>query len=92
MLAPTDEVWLDAAPEPLVRLAAGQARIALFDDEGWSGSGYAPANADATQLARVFERFQGRQRQLAALLEAHGIAVTFDHCPAGSDARAILRA
>ncbi len=91
LLAPSEETWLDAAPEPLVRLAAGQARIALFDDEGWSGSGYAPAEAEAAQLARAFDRFQGRQRQIGALLEAHGIAVTFDHCPAGQDARAILR-
>ena len=39
-----------------------------------------------------FEHFQRRQRQLAALLEAHGIHVTFDHCPAGQDPRAVLRA
>ena len=92
LLAPKNEVWLDAPPEPLIRLANGQARIALFDAEGWRAEGYAPTNADAPQLARAFERFQMRQRQIAALLEAHGIAVTFDHCPTGQDARAILQA
>jgi hypothetical protein len=92
LLAPNREAWLDAPPEPLIRLSAGQARIALFDDEAWNAQGYAPQDADAAKLARAFDRFQMRQRQIAALLEAHGIAVTFDHCPAGSDARAILLA
>jgi hypothetical protein len=92
LLAGERETWLDAPPEPLIRLAAGQARIALFDDDAWNAQGYAPPDADAMKLERAFERFQMRQRQIAALLEAHGIAVTFDHCPAGQDARAILRA
>jgi hypothetical protein len=33
-----------------------------------------------------------RQRQCAAVLEAHGIPVTFDHCPVGQDPRAVLSA
>jgi hypothetical protein len=32
-----------------------------------------------------------RQRQLAALFEAHGIATLFEHCAAGQDPRALLR-
>ena len=92
LLTPEREVWLDAPPEPLIRLHAGQARIALFDDEAWNAQGYAPHGTDAAKLERAFDRFQMRQRQIAALLAAHAIAVTFDHCPAGSDARAILRA
>lgn len=91
LLTPKSEAWLEAPPEPLIRLANGQARIALFDEEGWRVDGYAPTHADAAQLSRAFERFQMRQRQIAALLEAHGIAVTFDYCPTGKDARAILR-
>jgi len=47
---------------------------------------------DAERLSRDFVRFRMRQRQLAALLEAHGLPSTFDHCPAGSDPREILRA
>jgi len=93
LMAPEEEHWLDAPPEPLVRLAGGQARIALFDDEGWAASGFVPAGArDAGRLGRDFDRFQMRQRQLAALFEAHGIAATFDYCPAGSDPRVVLSA
>src|SRR5688572_2120993 len=91
LLAPGEEHWLDAPPEPLVRLVDGEARIALFDDEGWAASGFAPAGArDSARMGRDFDRFQTRQRQLAALLEAHGIPATFDHCPAGRDPRAVL--
>jgi hypothetical protein len=92
LLSPGRETWLDAPPEPLLRLVDGQARMALFDDEGWREAGFAPPEAAPDQLARAFDRFQARQRQLAALLEAHGIAVTFDHCPTGRDPRAVLRA
>ena len=92
LMAPQEECWLDAPPEPLVRLAGGQARIALLDDEGWAAGGFAPGGErDEARLGRDFDRFQMRQRQLAALLEAHGIPATFDHCPAGSDPRAVLR-
>lgn len=94
LLAPDQEHWLDAAPEPLLRLIHGQARIAMLDDQAWADSGLAPAGnpGDQQRLSLAFDRFQMRQRQIAALLEAHGIATTFDHCPAGQDARAILRA
>jgi hypothetical protein len=66
----------------------------MFDDEGWADCGLAPAQAghDQERLGLAFDRFQMRQRQIAALLEAHGIATTFDHCPAGKDARSILSA
>ena len=92
LLAPGKEQWLDAPPEPLVRLAAGEAHIALIDSETWARRGWAPANADGAQLERAFDRFQMRQRQLAAVLEAHGILVNFDHCRSGSDPREELRA
>jgi hypothetical protein len=94
LLAPQAEQWLDAPPEPLVRLVAGQARIAMLDDEAWAGSGLAPVQGDRDQpaLSRAFDRFQMRQRQIAAVLEAHGIGTTYDHCPAGQDPRAVLRA
>lgn len=84
--------WLDAPPEPLVRVAGGEARIALFDDTAWAGSAWAPEtlHADASRADALFARFQMRQRQLAALLEAHSIAVTFVHCPPGIDPRAAL--
>ena len=92
LMAPGEEYWLDAPPEPLVRYAGGEARIALFDDESWLAAGFAPDRTrDAERLGRDFDRFQMRQRQLAALFEAHGIATLFEHCPAGGDPRALLR-
>jgi len=92
LMAPNEECWLDAPPEPLVHFVGGEARFALFDDESWLAAGYAPDRTrDAERLGRDFDRFQMRQRQLAALFEAHGIATLFEHCPAGADPRALLR-
>jgi hypothetical protein len=93
LLAPDGVAWLDAAPEPLVRVHGSEAQIALLDESAWRKGGWAPVGMeDAARLARAFDRFQMRQRQLAALLEAHGIAVSYAHCPAGSDPRAWLEA
>jgi hypothetical protein len=92
LMAPAEECWLDAPPEPLVRYGDGEARIALFDDESWLSSGFAPDRSrDEARLQRDFDRFQMRQRQLASLFEAHGIATLFEHCPAGADPREVLR-
>lgn len=92
LLSPAQEQWLDAPPEPLVRVSDGKASIAMLDPETWSASALAPTGLDGRQLERLFERFQMRQRQLASVLEAHAIPVSFDHCPSGSDPRAVLRA
>jgi hypothetical protein len=91
-----DELWLDAPPEPLVRYADGAAHIALIDADAWALGGFVPPGLDAGQAGAekmewLFERFEARQRQIAAVLGAHGLEVTFDHCPVGKDARAILR-
>ncbi|MFY2763905.1 hypothetical protein [Arenimonas sp. MALMAid1274] len=90
LLAPAGEEWLDAPPEPLARYADGGVRIALLDIDAWAEGGFAPAGVDAERLTRAFEQFQMRQRQFATVLEAHGIPVTFDHCPAGRDPRGVL--
>lgn len=91
LLAPDAVAWLDAPPEPLVRVQGRDAQIALLDEDAWRVGGYAPEGVtEATRLARAFERFQLRQRQLAAVLEAHGLEVTFAHCPAGRDPRTLL--
>lgn len=90
LLAPDSEQWLDAPPEPLAVYANQGVRMALLDIDAWTEGGFAPEGADAGRLTRAFERFQMRQRQLAAVLEAHGVPVTYDHCPAGQDPRAIL--
>ncbi len=92
LLAPQAVEWLDAAPEPLLRLERGQARMALFDPAGWCahyhGGGVDPGDCD--RLQHVYERFLARQRQLAAVLEAHGIAVLYVHCDGRQDARTLL--
>jgi hypothetical protein len=93
LLAPADEAWLDAPPEPLLRLVRGEARMALLDDEAWRAGGFARAGEeDATRLVRAYDQFQMRQRQIAAVLEAHGIPVTFDFCTSAEDPRMVLRA
>lgn len=92
LLAPGEDAWLDAPPEPLLRLAGGQARLALLDVDAWTEGGFAPPGLDPAGLSRAFERFQLRQRQVAAVLEAHGIPVTYDHCPAGRDPHGVLSA
>ena len=91
LLAPETEEWLDAPPEPLARYAGGEVRIALLEIDAWADHGFAPHGADANTLSRHFDAFQMRQRQLAAVLGAHGIEVQFDYCAATADPRAALR-
>lgn len=92
LLAPDSEQWLDAPPEPLLRFANGEVRIGMLDIDAWAEGGFAPEGADPERLLRAFDRFQMRQRQFAAVLDAHAIPVTFDHCPAGRDPRKVLSA
>jgi hypothetical protein len=94
LLQPQAEAWLDTAPEPLLRYGDGEARIALFSPQAWQER-YAPeldcGSDDSRRLAlRRHEHFQARQRQLAAVLQAHGVAVNFVHCERGIDGRAAL--
>lgn len=85
LLSPQDQQWLDAPPEPMVHYTDGEARIALFTPNAWRAR-YAPdVAADCDRLERRFEQFQARQRQFAAVMGAHGIAVNFVHCDAGHD-------
>lgn len=91
LLAPGSETWLDAPPEPLVRYSHGAVRVAMMDIDAWAEAGFAPSGVEAGQLPQAFEQFSRRQRQFAALLQAHGIRLTFDHAPAGKDPREILR-
>ncbi len=92
LLAPQEEVWLDAPPEPLARHVDGEVRIALLDAEGWRANGFGPVSAggDADRLERAFAMFEARQRQFAAVLAAQGIGVSFDHCQTGTDPRVTL--
>ncbi len=84
-----EDQWLDAAPEPLLHYTHGEARMALFDPAGWCAH-YSHSRTDCEQLKGVYEQFLMRQRQMAAVLEAHGVPVLFVHCEAGQDARGLL--
>lgn len=90
LLAPQQEAWLDQPPEPLLRYANGEVGIALFEPMAWRQR-YAPEEKTDEQLERAFGFFQARQQQFAAVLEAHGIPVTFAHCPASVEARTSLQ-
>ena len=79
LLQPDAEQWLDAPPEPLLRYADGEVRIALFDPAAWQRR-YAAGTDDRGALEHGFQMFQARQRQYAAVLGAHGIPVQFVHC------------
>lgn len=94
LLRPDSEAWLDAPPEPLVRYADGEARIALFTVPAWRQR-YArdmdfEGDAARERALRHHQHFEARQRQLAAVLQAHGVPVNFVHCPATDDCRAAL--
>lgn len=82
LLEPRAEAWLDAGQEPLARYADGEVRIALFDPGAWR-TRYAASEVDGAKLERGFAMFQARQRQFAAVLDAHGMMVQFVHCADG---------
>lgn len=92
LLAPRDVEWLDAGPEPLLRLENGEVRMALFDPSGWCAhyQGGQAAEGECERLQRVYEHFLARQRQLAAVLEAHGIPVLYVHADGSGDPRILL--
>lgn len=85
LLSPAGEATLDAPPEPLLRYADGEARIALFTPAAWRAR-YRPSEGDAARLDRLYAQFEMRQKQFAAVLGAHGIGVTF--VDAGADVAA----
>lgn len=77
LFAPEEECVLDAPPEPRVWWREGEARIARFDFAEWKAQGFAPPEADAARETRAFERFLMRQKQIAALLQGHGLTVSY---------------
>lgn len=91
LLAPGQEAWLDAAPEPLLRWTGEEARMALMDMAAWAEAGHAPAGVAVERISRAFDQFQMRQGQFAAVLGAHGLPVRFDHVGCGQNPRRILQ-
>jgi len=70
--------------EENIQEALREVRMALLDPAAWRKRN-APATDDPQRLARGYEHYLMRQRQLAAVLEAHGIPVTHAHCPDDQD-------
>ena len=89
LLAPQSEEWLSAPPEPLLRYAGGEVRMALFDPVSWCQF-YGHDRQECERLKLVFEQYLARQRQMAAVLEAHGVPVLYVHVHPGEDARTAL--
>lgn len=83
LLEPETELLLDAPPEPLARYGDGEVRIALLDPAAWQRRNAAD-ETDSHRLERGFGLHQMRQRQYAAVLEAHGVPVQYVHCEDGS--------
>ncbi len=89
LLAPEEESWLDAPPEPLLRYVDGAVRIAGFDRAGWQRR-YAPDEHDPARIDRGFAHFEARQRQFVAILKVHGLDVHGVPCSATADPREAL--
>lgn len=91
LFAPAQALWLNAAPEPLIYLNQGVAHIALLDCHQWARLQSGLSGKNGEQLEAYFQQFQMRQRQIAALLEAHGLQVEFDFCADAANAQAVLQ-
>jgi hypothetical protein len=91
LFAPQQTVWLDAAPEPLIFFKGNTAHIAMLDCHQWALMQANLNDKSCEQLEAQFQMFQMRQRQIAALLEAHGIEVHFDFCADAKTARQTLQ-
>lgn len=91
LFAPQREAWLDAPPEPLVFLSRSIAHIALLDYHQWARMQADAPDKSGEQLETRFLMFETRQRQIAALLQAHGLEVHFDFCPDAETARDVLQ-
>lgn len=90
LLAPEAEAWLDAPPEPLLRHVDGEVRIAMLSPDDWRLR-CAPGESDDGRLAQGFAMYEARQRQLSAVLQAHGVPVVFAHVAPGQDPTVALR-
>jgi hypothetical protein len=63
----------------------------MLDCHQWAIMQSNISDKNCEQLESQFQMFQMRQRQLAALLEAHGIEVHFDFCADAKTARQTLQ-
>ncbi len=86
LLSPQHEALLDSAPEPLLRYVGGEVRMAMLSPAAWRER-YRPDGEDGERLRRMYAHFETRQRQLAAVLGAHGIEVVYVAADAAVDGR-----
>lgn len=91
LFAAEHSIWLETPPEPLIYLQNGIAHMALLDCHQWARLQTGLEGKSAEQLESHFQHFQMRQRQIAALLEAHGLLVEFDFCADAEHAKATLQ-
>jgi hypothetical protein len=84
------EEWLDAPPEPLLRLHRGDVRAARLSFDAWCEAGFAPVGLGSDALPRAHAAFGHRLRQFAAVLGAHAIALHLVDVDAGQNPRAAL--
>jgi hypothetical protein len=85
LLHPDQEAWLDQPPEPLMRYSGGLVRMALLGFDGWYARHADHLSHDSAKLARAYYHFETRQQQIAAILEAHAIPMSFVYCEKGVD-------
>ena len=90
LLAPNESCWCDVMPEPLALYRDREIHMTLMDADDWQSLGYCGEETGPERCEFLFEQFEMRQRQMAALFQAHGIDVTFEHCAKGKDPRQVL--
>ena len=90
LLAPDQQAWCDVMPEPLALYRDREIHMTLMDADDWQTLGYCGDETSPERCEFLFEQFEMRQRQMAALFQAHGLDVTFEHCAKGKDPRQIL--
>lgn len=91
LFAPQKTYWLETPPEPLIYFEKNTTHIAMMDYHQWALMQVPIEDKSCEQLENQFQQFQMRQRQIAALLEAHGIEVNFDFCPTAKLAKQVLQ-
>jgi len=90
LLAPNEICWCDAMPDPLALYRDGEIHMTLIDADDWQALGYCGEENNPERCEFLFEQFEMRQRQMAALFQAHGLEVTFEHCAKGKDPKNVL--
>ena len=90
LLAPDETCWCDAMPEPLALYRDREIHMTLLDADDWQNLGYCGEEQSPERYEFLFEQFEMRQRQMAALFQAHGLEVTFEHCTKGKNPKSVL--